>query len=224
MCTEGLCTNCSRERWQITHMYAEGLRLATSPPALGESCHPRVTPQWALSWHTRNHSDCSPAQDFAAPRRAHHREYRRGALRVTCKPRRGVPRRSPGGGPASFWKVCQPKSSVLSSQLLLLVSPGASDFCRLLRRRQIRVRRAVGSGPRAPRRMGTRLTAPGECPGCSPGYYSFILGLVPFPCWRCPGAAGRWELGCSLCCFYASYAFGPPRGKRHLPTCWSFAK
>lgn len=126
------------------------------------------------------------------------------------------------GGPASFWKVCQPKSSVLSSRLLLLVSPGASDLCRLRRRRQTRVRRAVC---RCLRRMGwTRLTAPGECPGCSPAYYSFILGLVPFPCWRCPRAAGRWELGCSVCCFYPSYALGPPRGKRHLPTCWSFAK
>lgn len=164
------------------------------------------------------------AQDCAAPRRARHREYRRGALRVTCKPRRGVPRRSPGevrllsGRCASrnlrscqadccYWSLLAPPTSV---------GCGGGD--------RSGVRRAVGSGRRAPRRMGTRLTAPGECPGCSAGYYSFILGLVPFPCWRCPGAAGRWELGCSLCCFHPSYAFGPPRGKRHLPTCWSFAK
>lgn len=39
-------------------------------------------------------------------------------------------------------------STVRPSRLLLLASLGASDFCRLQRRRQIRVRSAVGSGRR----------------------------------------------------------------------------
>lgn len=69
-----------------------------------------------------------------------------------------------------------------------------------------RARRAVGSGPRAPRRVGGRFTAPGECPGCPPGYYPFILGRVASRRQRLPRAAGKWDLGCSLWCFDYSYA------------------
>lgn len=69
-----------------------------------------------------------------------------------------------------------------------------------------RARSAVGSGPRAPRRAGGRFTAPGECPGCPPGYYPFILGRVASRRQRLPRAAGRWDLGCSLWCFDYSYA------------------
>lgn len=72
---------------------------------------------------------------------------------------------------------------------------------------------AVGSGPRAPRRVGARFTAPGECPGCPPGCYPFILGRVPSPCQRRPQAAGRWDLGCSLWCFDHSYALVLAREK-----------
>lgn len=67
--------------------------------------------------------------------------------------------------------------------------------------------------------MGTRLTAPGESPGCSSGYYYlFTLGFVPFFCWSRPGAARRWDVGCSLWHFYpSSYASVLSAGKDIYP-------
>lgn len=60
-------------------------------------------------------------------------------------------------------------STVQLSRLLLLVSPGASNFWSLPRQRQPQALSVVCSGRRAPPPVGARLTAPGECPGRLPG-------------------------------------------------------
>lgn len=159
------------------------------------------------------------AQDSAAPRHTRHREHRRGALGVTWKPGRGVPQRSPGedrlfSGRYASRNLHSPAKPTAATGLswrrrLLPAAAAATD----------RVRSAVGSDRRALRRVGTRLTAPGESPGCSSGYYYlFTLGLVPFFCWSRPGAARRWDVGCSLWHFYpSSYASVLSAGKDIYP-------
>lgn len=109
------------------------------------------------------------SQDPAALRRALCLEHRGGVLGATWKPGCCRPTGRSCGGLGFFIGVPAEISTVQLSRLLLLVSPGASNFWSLPRQRQPQALSVVCSGRRAPPPVGARLTAPGECPGRLPG-------------------------------------------------------
>lgn len=91
------------------------------------------TPQWALSWRTQNHPNRSPVQASqypTTPRRPRLQENGGSALGTTWKPGQRPSRAVLGRSGFSLEGVSAEISAVQLSRLLLLVSPGASNFCR----------------------------------------------------------------------------------------------
>lgn len=106
VCTERLNNNCARKRLQITQMYAERLRLATSPPELEPGERPRLIPGNGLCL-----GGCATvltAHLFGLPK------IPRLCADLACTRTEGVYLRQPGEVRLFFffffWTVCLPKS------------------------------------------------------------------------------------------------------------------
>lgn len=131
VCAETLCSNCTRKRLQITQMYAERLRLATSPRELG-GVYPRLTPRNGLCLGGRRITLI--AHLFGFPRIPRLRvalasKNGGGALGTTWKPGAASSRAVLGRSGFFLEGVSAEISAVQLSRLLLSVSPGASNFC-----------------------------------------------------------------------------------------------